>query len=120
MMGRLLLLYGLGWGVTPSPRGARWCFLSQSFSSCQAEWGKIWLDPESSPQLLAVLGTGQTRPLEARCLFLLGISVPLIKQTHGVGHGSDGSLSGDDWPENKGHAGFFFIFKEAKCDCSSQ
>lgn len=39
MMRTLMLLYGLGWGVTPSPRGTR-CFLSQSFSSCQAEWGK--------------------------------------------------------------------------------
>ena len=81
-MGWLLLSSGLGWGMPPSPRGARWCFLSPSCSGCQAEVGKARLDRESSPQPFAVLSASQTRPREACDLILAGISVPLLKCSH--------------------------------------
>lgn len=72
----------MGWGLLPTPRGARWCFLSPSCSSCQAELGKARLDRESSPQPLAVPSASQTSPCGARNLFLARFSVPLIKCSH--------------------------------------
>lgn len=119
MMGLLLILSGLGWGVPLSPRGARWCFLSPSCSSCQAEPRKAWLDHEFSPQPVPVLGRSQTRPRGACNLFLAGISAPNKMQPPlGWVVAVTDLLVVRAGHKIKGMLGFFF--KEAECNCSSQ